>query len=497
MNPSESPASVVGAGFTARAIATAVTTIGGLLTTVFALRGLGQEGYGAIAFGLAITGVAAVVARVGLGGAITREVAAAHAGPSDPIAVASVVGDAWRIVLPTGAVAGAIAGMASVLTPLETTVDGRAVLGVGLAVVVVGTNVAALSTFVARGVGRMRSAEIPQVGIVLVQTAGFAWIALRGGSSASVAPAGVVLAIAGFVGTAVGVATVRAAVAPSGPRLPEGAFRLLGRAAPFAVAGVATQVIAQADVVVLGIARGADEVGSYDPLLRLADRAMLIAPALVLAGFIPAATGQLLRGDREGFGQLYERSGTLAYVIGVAPLTLLAAFPREVVAVLFPEIATDTTVSAILLVGYAVHLAFGVNTGALIASGDRRGLLQAHGIAFSAALLLVVALVPPLGAPGAALATAGSYLVMNVMVTRAAYRATGAHPFGRQHLVVVASSTVAVGAGVAIARLLGPTTLPIASISAALVWGLWVFALGAVGTISRRDLHAFWPKAGS
>lgn len=491
---SGSAASVVGSGFLARAAATAITTAGGVLTTVLALRGLGPDGYGALAFGLAITTVAAVVARVGLGGAVTREIAAARADPTDPAAVASAVGAAWRVVLPAAAVAGAVAGAASVLTPLETEAGGRAVLGLGLAVVVVGTNIAALSTFVARGVGRMGSAELPQIGIVVVQVVGFGVIAARGGSSGSVAGAGLVLLLAGVVGAASGVATVRAVVgttvdARSSP------LRLLRSAAPFALAGVATQVIAQADVIVLGIARGAEEVGSYDPLLRLADRTMLLAPALFLAGFIPAATEALVRGEREGFRRLYAISGTLAYALGVAPLILLAAFPHEVVGTLFPDVDADAAALAILLAGYAVHLAFGLNTGALIASGDRRGIVRAYGISFGGALVLVTALVPPLGATGAALATAGSFLVMNVAVTRSAQRATGAHPFTRQHVVVVVTSAAAVGAAVAIATIIGPTSLALAVLISGLVWAAWVGALGIAGTITAGELRAFSPRA--
>jgi len=486
-------ASVVGTGFLARAAATAVTTVGGVFATVFAVRGLGSEGYGAVAFGLAITTLAAVAARVGLGGAVTREIAAAHAETTEPGGVALVVGAAWRVVIPTAALAGTVAGMASALAPLDTAVSGRAALGLGLAIVVLGTNVAALSTFVARGVGRMRSAEAPQVAIVLVQVIGFGWIALRGGSAASVAGAGLVLLLAGVVGVVSGAATVRAAVGPLHGGLHAGGVQLLRRAAPFALAGVATQVIAQADVIVLGVVRGAGEVGSYDPLLRVADRSLLLAPALFLAGFIPAATGQLARGEHEEFGRLYAQTGTLAFVLGVAPLTLLAAFPREVVQALFPAVAADTSVLAILTVGYAVHLAFGLNTGALIASGDRRGIARAYGVAFAAALVLVVALVPPLGAAGAALATAGSYLVMNVAVTMSAHRATGAHPFDRRHVVVVASSPVAVGGGVVAASIIGPTSLLLALGISTAVWGMWVVALGIAGAISVHDLRAFSP----
>jgi O-antigen/teichoic acid export membrane protein len=277
------------------------------------------------------------------------------------------------------------------------------------------------------------------------------------------------------------------------------ALALLRTAAPYAVSGIAVQVISQLDVVVLGIARGSVEVGKYEPALRLTDRVLLLVPALFLAGFLPAATSLVARGERRAFHELYVDVSKLVFVFAMPLVCALIAFPSVWLRMLFGAgFPASPAVVRVLLIGYVANLAFGLNSSALVASGSRRPLALAHAVAFAMMVVLALALIPPFGAIGAASATSASYVVLNVVVGVALLRVSGVHPFSHAYLATLLSG----GMLLAVSAWLGDTIDVGSALEAgtwtAALWLSWVTVLLTIRVIRIGELAALIPtRSGS
>ena len=120
----------------------------------------------------------------------------------------------------------------------------------------------------------------------------------------------------------------------------------------------------------------------------------------------------------------------------------------------------------LLLVGYVVNIALGLNSGALAAAGNRRALFRDGTAGFATMIVLACALIPPLGPTGAAIATSATFVVINVVLAVALARAAGILPLRTDLAVTVASSV-----------------LPVAAVLALRSWG---HPSGTVGYSSRR-----------
>jgi O-antigen/teichoic acid export membrane protein len=472
-----------------------VSTVSGLLTTLLTVRLLGVRSYGLLAVGLAGVALASVAARLGLGGAVVRSIAAMSAeGRRD--AVASIVHGASGIVVVSGGAAALVVATVVAITTPDTAPFAGLTLGVGLALLLFGRVAAAAASFVARGLGRMAWIEVPGVVVTVLQLV--AVVVLFGMGVDDVRVVAAAYGVVGVAAFATSAAAVRTTVAAGWealrPRRGD-ALALLRTAAPYAVSGIAVQVISQLDVVVLGIARGSVEVGKYEPALRLTDRVLLLVPALFLAGFLPAATSLVARGERRAFHELYVDVSKLVFVFAMPLVCALIAFPSVWLRMLFGAgFPASPAVVRVLLIGYVANLAFGLNSSALVASGSRRPLALAHAVAFAMMVVLALALIPPFGAIGAASATSASYVVLNVVVGVALLRVSGVHPFSHAYLATLLSG----GMLLAVSAWLGDTIDVGSALEAgtwtAALWLSWVTVLLTIRVIRIGELAALIPS---
>jgi O-antigen/teichoic acid export membrane protein len=480
-------------GIAIRLIATVIMSIAGLVSTVLAVRLLGRAAYGSLAFGLAIVGVVAVLAQFGLGTAVARTIAS-HVAIGDNAAVRSTTQAAVTIVAVAGGLAAVVVVAAVIMLETGLDLSSRILLGAGLGALLFGTNAAATVFFVARGVGRLSVMETPNLVLALGQ---LAWICLL--AAMNRADVGIVAIGYGVVGvgaSVVALATIQRLVPGSSvlvPAFPD-AVRLLSRAGPYAIAGIAVQTIALADVLVLGIVRSSSEVGGYEPLLRLLDRVMLTIPALFVTGFMPAATSLFAGAEREQFADLYHAASRAAFVFSFPAVLLFAIFPRFLPRLLYgPEFPVSTGLVWLLLIGYVINLTFGLNTGALVATGDRRKLLGSYLSGLVVMVVLAGSLIPAFGAVGAAIATSASYAVLNGMVAWSLFRVAAIQPVARSNAITVGSGVALVLVAAAVARVIGPVGGAGALGVVGLVWLVWVFSLLVLGAFPREDLVAFVP----
>ncbi len=270
------------------------------------------------------------------------------------------------------------------------------------------------------------------------------------------------------------------------------ARRMLANSLPFAVTGLAIIVISRFDVLVLGIAGGSAEVGPYEPALRIVEQAMLLVPLLFTAQFLPVASRVFAAGRLDGFRDLYVSISKLAFVVAFPAIILLAAFPDVVLHGLYgADFPASRLVVWLLLPGFAVNLVCGMNGSALAATG-RRGALARSGAGATATMIaLGVVLIPWFGAEGAAVATSGTYIVLNLWVAIELFRITGAHPLRRDFVATLATAGLPLAAALAVHIVLGPIDLWLAttvSVGLAAVWAVLLLGIHAVRPFELRRL---------
>jgi O-antigen/teichoic acid export membrane protein len=485
---------LVGAGASARLVGTAIVVSATFTATLLAVRLFGPRAYGLIATGLAAVDLIAVLSSLGLRSVTVRSVAVMRAD-EDEAGIVHLVREVFTVVTVLGLVGAAI------VFSLEVALSGaplgqRLLLALGLGALLIASNAAGAIFSLAQGLRQVVLMELPGVVLALLQL--LVVVVLWTIAEASIPLLAIGLFIAAVLVTIVCIRTLHRLL-PNQPGLmrlaPRAAARFLGAAAPYAVAGAAYEVIAEFDVLTLGITRSTVEAGVYQPMLRVVDGLMAVPPTLLSAGFVPAATTLIHRGDRGAFGDLYVVVSKLAYIITFPLVVLLACFPEGVLHLVFGSgFPVRPAVVWTLLVGYLVNLAFGLNSGALVATGRRRLLTWAYAAALAVMLVLALSLIPFTGAIGAALATSSSFVVMNVAVGWALFRATGVHPFRRDMIVVLTTSFAPLIASLWLSR---SVSLALSSrlVADAVLCASWIGGLIAARVVRIAEVTAILPRA--
>jgi O-antigen/teichoic acid export membrane protein len=484
---------LIGLGVGARLIGMAAGALAGLATTALAVRLLGTESYGVFAFAFSAAAVFGGVGRLGLEPAVARSTAIMRSSGDLP-GMAGVARGAFTLVAMT-----ALAGTAATLAVIELKAHGlgngdRLVLGGFLGLLLYGSNVTAVGAGLPRATGRVALMEVSILVPALGKLAAVAVLTGFGLADVRWVAAGYAAGALGGVAAAWGAA--RLVLGRCRVLVPDlgAARKMLASSLPFAVVGLATIVISRFDVLVLGVTGTRSEVGAYEPALKVVEQAMLLVPLLFAAQYLPVASRAFTRGDRAEFRELYVGVSKLAFVIASPAVILFAAFPEAVLRALYgPDFPAGGLVVWLLLPGFVVNLAFGLNSSALSAIGDRRLLARTGLIATASMIVLALALVPPFGAKGAAVATSLTYAVLNVVVSMALVRAGRVYPVRRDFALTILSA-------------LGPLAAALlirASVDAVGVWeaigfsvGLaaaWVALLFALRVLRLREVTRLLP----
>ena len=251
-------------------------------------------------------------------------------------------------------------------------------------------------------------------------------------------------------------------------------------------------VISRFDVLVLGVAGSSAEVGRYEPALRIVEQAMLLVPLLFMAQYLPVASRAFAARDLEGFHDLYVSLSKLTFVVAFPAVILLSAFPEAVLHGLYgADFPASVTVVWLLLPGFAVNLACGLNGSALAATGRRESLARSGAGATAIMIVLAVLLIPWLGPEGAAAATSCTFIALNLWVGIELYRITGVHPLRRDFVATLATSGFPLAVALAARFVLGPVDLwraTAVSLCLTTAWAALLLGIHAVRPFELRRL---------
>jgi O-antigen/teichoic acid export membrane protein len=434
---------------------------------IIVARALGPADYGRFAIVVTMTQLANVVADWGLLLIGTRTAATDRAAA--PRVLACALG--LRMVL------GVLAAGVTVALAFASTDDG----GVHLGTLVAGASLlpqAWLALAQMRGQLVLRLEGL-SAGVVAGACAALAWVAV-----AIQLHAGIVVLSASLLASALVSAAVAMAVTPGPlPRLP--AFdralwwRLLRDSTPVAVSLTFATVYFYIDVVLLARLADAAEVGIYNAAYRFVQFGVLI-PA-VLVGSVYAVGSRLAQADRARFAHFVRELVSVAALLAPAPVVLLAVVPADVLHLFYGAPFAAGGNALALLAGALVLMMFtGVMGPLLVAAGRERAVMWLGGVAAAFNIGINVALIPALGAEGAALATLLTEALVALPAAVLLHR-DGVGALDPRHLVRV---TLAGGAGAG--TVLGVPGPLLGRLAAGFV--VYLCALVAFRALGRRQL---------
>jgi len=190
--------------------------------------------------------------------------------------------------------------------------------------------------------------------------------------------------------------------------------RLLRTSMPLLVVNSMTLILGWTDVLVLGIWRGAAEVGIYGIAMRLA-----VLTAFILSAVNVVVAPQFAALHAEGkvvaLRRLAQQSAFWTLVAASPAILALLLVPELILQIFGSQFTAGAAALRILALGQLVNVATGPVGTLLVMTGHEK--LMRNIVAASAALnlLCVLVLVPRFGATGAAAGTAFSLGVMKIV----------------------------------------------------------------------------------
>jgi O-antigen/teichoic acid export membrane protein len=236
--------------------------------------------------------------------------------------------------------------------------------------------------------------------------------------------------------------------------LPVGA--LVGFAGPLLANDLALTVRTSLDAVFVQQFHGAPEVAVLRSVLPVARLNQLVFTSFALL-FTPMAARLFARRDNAALDDLYWQTAVWQAIVSFPVFAVTFALAGAVTAILFgADYAAAAPVLAILSVGYYVNAATGQNSLTLRVFGRVRVLVVGALVITALTLLVDLLLIPPLGAVGAALASAAALVGGNIYNQVAMHRTTSVHGFRMRYLPLYAGIGVAGAALLALELIVHP-----------------------------------------
>jgi O-antigen/teichoic acid export membrane protein len=236
---------------------------------------------------------------------------------------------------------------------------------------------------------------------------------------------------------------------------------------PRAVASVAHLALQRVDVLLLATLAGLKAAAVYAVAGRFVVLGQLANQAILLA-VQPRLAELLGSGDRTGANAVYQ-TATGWLVLAAWPVYLgTAVFATVYLGLFGPAYRTATTVVVVLALAMLVATGCGMVDTVLAMAGRTSWNLANVVLALAVNLGVDVALIPRLGALGAAIGFAAAALANNLVPLGQVATVLRLHPFGRATAVAALTATVCFGAVPLAVLAVAGATLPAALVAAAL-----------------------------
>jgi O-antigen/teichoic acid export membrane protein len=459
-----------------------VLTIGGVIATgllnflvvIAVTRGFGPDGAGMFFQAVALFSILASLADLGASAGLVRSIPRFRALARIPDIRRVVAIAAWPVAL----IASLTAAILIILAPEVASIigldasEGPAAIRT-LALFLPAAAVSSVALAAIRGFGTMlpyvalENVAKPVLRPILVVIALAMGVGVPGVLLAWAIPLGLILPVAALVLAAslrrLGQAPLRAEPQPTS--LVSEFWRF---SAPRGLAGIFQVAIVWLGVLLLGTLGSTNDAGVYGAVGRLVGLGVFAIEGVRLA-IAPQISAALAENDRDGARLLY-RVGTWWLMALSWPMYLtLATFGPVILQLFGPEFVRGENALFVISLAMLIGVGTGNVTVVLLMGGKSAWALVNTTLALLVNVVLNLALIPPLGMTGAAIAWAASIVVNNVVPLGQVWRLLGLDPFGRGFFIVAGLSAICFGGiGLVVRMILGPTII-----------GLLAFALPA------------------
>ena len=199
--------------------------------------------------------------------------------------------------------------------------------------------------------------------------------------------------------------------------------------------------ISQLDVLFLGAFKGSRVAGQYAPASRLAD--LVISLVGIVGAYLPPAIASALsRRDIGLASRVHYWASRWAIAVSAPVIGLLVIVPAPLLNLLFGHRAIVVGPARILGLAVLFDVILGFNGTVLASSGATRALTWNVLAGFVLNVVVCAAVIPILGANGAALATAAPLLSVNVGASWLIAKRLGIAPWDRLTFLCLASLLV-------------------------------------------------------
>jgi O-antigen/teichoic acid export membrane protein len=227
------------------------------------------------------------------------------------------------------------------------------------------------------------------------------------------------------------------------------AREVLGFALPLLSSDLVFVVLTASDVILLEYFHDTAEVAAFRVVYPAAHLNQLVFTSFALL-FTPLAARYFARQDRSAIHRLYWRTATWLAVFSFPVFALTFSLASPLTTALYGEQYRDSAIYlALLSVGYYFNVALGFNGLTLKVLGKIRYVVTLNLLAAVANVVLNLLLVPRFGALGAAIGTATTLVVHNVLKQIGLGFDTGVGIFDRGstrvYLVIAAAALLLVG----------------------------------------------------
>ncbi|WP_456395640.1 flippase [Thermococcus sp.] len=206
---------------------------------------------------------------------------------------------------------------------------------------------------------------------------------------------------------------------------------------PLMFVGILNYIMGWTDTLMLGYYMSTKVVGLYNAASPLAKLLLLI---LSSAGFLymPLASTLYAQGKIEEIRNLYVLLTKWIFLLTFPLFSLMFLLPDFVITIFFgPTYIPSSSALRILSVGFIFHVIFGLNGISLVVIKENKFMMYSNLFSAILNVMLNAVLIPHYGLNGAAVATAISYLVGNILSSLWLYKKSRIHPFRQDYLTAL------------------------------------------------------------
>ena len=191
---------------------------------------------------------------------------------------------------------------------------------------------------------------------------------------------------------------------------------MLAFSAPLVISSVLSMLLTRTDTMMLGYFESSREVGIYASAFPLANGMLIILSSFGFL-YLPLASRLDSDGERDEIDAIYKLTTKWIFIVTFPAFLAFVVFPADVLTIFFGEkFAAGALALSILSVGFFTNAAGGRNRETLSALGYTKFIMISNSLIFVLNVALNLVLIPRFSYEGAAVASAVSYVTLNVLI---------------------------------------------------------------------------------